>query len=169
MKRPLFIKNTPIDEKRISFIEKVVQRLSLRTHKTTLGIIPPQVISECVSGEDVRGNVIKQMLFKGSLSKLIVAFKEKPKSLICIEVNCLNEDNGRTRTFYTEKIKDILDINIDTIDGGMVTVSIHPTDDQYKITEVWLSMLWNAHVSNSIVKQHLIDNLEKEAEENERI
>jgi len=164
--KEIFKKNKECSaDKRVEVLEKIVGRLSRRVHKTTTAIVSPQTISTCVSGEDVKGDIIKCMLFKGNLRKLNIIFKEKPKSLVYIEVNSLNEDSGDSKTFRIDRIKGTFDLDINTIDGSLLTISIHPVDPKYKITEVWLAVLWTPHISNVKIKQYLIDNLIGEIDE----
>ena len=61
MKQPLFIKNTPIDEKRIDFIEQIVSRLTRRAKTTATAIVTPYPISNAVFGDDVRGAILRYM------------------------------------------------------------------------------------------------------------
>ena len=159
MKQPMFIQNTPIDEKRISFIERVVSRLSRRTHKTTTAVIPPQVIMAYKSGEDIHGDIFKGILFKGRLGKTILLFNEKPKSEIRIDIKVLSGDKGETKTFYVSRIKSEVDLDIDTKDGTIISISIYSVDEKYKVTEVWISTLWHPSVSSSKTEQYLIDDL----------
>ena len=105
------------------------------------------------------GNIFKGVLFKGRLSKAILLFNERPKSRICIELKLLSGEKGKSTSFYTNKIKSVIDLGLDTIDGTIVSVSIHSLDDKYKVTEVWLSVLWVPDISNAEIEQHLIKNL----------
>ena len=152
------IKDLPLD-KRVDVVSKIVARLSIRAHKTTAGIISPQTIMICKEGEDIRGDIFKGMIFKGEISKLIIAFNERPKSTICIEIKSLSMKGGTATTLYTDVRMSNHKLNIETKDGSMIIVTIYPMDDKYKITECWASMLWTPDISKSKVEQHLIDNL----------
>lgn len=161
MKRPIFDKSDSAEQK-VSKIEAIVSRLAVRSRKTTTAIITPHLISSCVTGTDIRGDVLKVMLFKGSITKGMIAFNKRPKNPIAVEIKILNNDVGRTETYYISNIRKSVDLNVDTIDGSMLTVAVHPTinDEKDRITEVWISLLWNPHVSRARIEQHLIENLE---------
>ena len=149
------------NKKRLTRIEKAITRMTSRLHKTVVGIISPQPISTCVSGEDVRGDILKGLLFKGSLGKCIIVFNEKPRAMICVEIKTLSKLGGATKTIYTNVSMSTHDIDIELEDGSMVVVSVHSMDDKYKIKEIWISALWTPNISNTKVKQHLIDKLEE--------
>ena len=166
MKQLIFIKNAPIDEKRIGFIETILSRLSRRVHKVTTAIIPPHIISKCAFGEDVRGDILKVMLFKGKLTKGIICFDKKPKKPIKIDVKILNGQVGYTDSFYIDKIRYASDLDILTIDGSMITISVYPVDEEEKVTEVWVSLLWEPDMSNAKIERRMIESLEKAADGN---
>ena len=153
-------------EQRIILAETIINRLSRRSRKVIVGIVPPQPIFSCVAGEDVKGDILKAMLFRGKISKGIIVFNEKPKKTICIDISVLSNSIGETKTYYLDSMRNIVDLDIPTIDGSMITVSINSTSEEYKITEVWLSMLWISHVSNAEIERRLIEELEKASIEN---
>ena len=167
MRRPIFNKDDTV-ERKISILESIISRLAVRSHKTTTAIITPHLISSCVTGTDVRGDILKVMLFEGSITKGMIAFNKRPKNPIAIEVKVLNNDIGFTKTYYIDRVRLSVDLDVGTVDGSMVTVAVHPTvdDEKSKITEVWISMLWTPHVSKTKIKQHLIENLENASEVN---
>ena len=165
MRQPIFKKGLGNDD-RISFIEIVVSRLSRRVHKVTTAMISPIPISKCVTGEDVDGDILKVMLFRGKIGKGIVVFNEKPKATIRIDVKILNGGVGFSTSYYIDTIRHVIALDMPTIDGSMITVSIHSTSDEYKITEVWLSMLWTPHISNVKIENRLIEILEEKAIDN---
>jgi hypothetical protein len=152
------LKELPLD-KRVEAISKILPRLAIRAKKTTTGLVSPQTVMVHKEGEDIQGPIFKGMLFKGSLTKAIIIFSERPKSPINIEVKILNGDAGESKVFYASKAKSMIDLGIDTEDGSAISISIHPVKEDYKVTEVWLSMLWTPSVSNTEAKQYLIDEL----------
>lgn len=165
--RKLFDKTKSVED-RVDMLELVMGRLLNRSQKTTTAIIPPHIISACKTGEDVRGDILKTMLFEGKITKGLICFARKPKNPICIEVSMLNNEVGFTKSFYLSRMREKVDLDIKTIDGSMITISAHPTveDEKDQITEVWLSLLWTPKISNTQVQQHLIENLEKAVDQN---
>jgi hypothetical protein len=152
------LKELPL-EKRVEAISKILPRLAVRARKTTVGLVSPQTIMAYAEGEDVRGPIFKGLLFKGSLTKAIILFNERPKSPVGVEIKVLHSGVGKSKVFYADRAKSESVLNIDVEDGTAVSISIHPVKDDYKVTEVWLSMLWTPSVSNTEAKQYLIDEL----------
>ncbi len=157
MKQPLFISNIAIDEKRISFIEKVVSRLARRSRSVAKVMISPIPISTCALGEDISGTIMKSILFKGKLSDIAVQLNERPKGLIGLKVEVDNLGNS----FYINKAKHVFPLALESIDGSTLKISISNEDSEYKITEVLVSVLWIPSIQNIEIKSFLIDELEK--------
>lgn len=167
MKQLLFVKNVPIDEKRINFIETILSRLIRRSRKSTSTIITPHLISKFVS-EEIYGDILNIMMFKGKVNKALVCFDKRPKVSICIDVKILSGKEGFTKSYYVDTMRSVVDLDLETIDGSIVTVSIHPTieeEEKHKLSKIWLSILWTPHISRASVQSHLIDSLDKVAEE----
>jgi len=164
--KTIFDKSKPV-EGRLNFVEEILGRLARRVHKVSTAIITPHLISGCITGK-TRGEIIKILLFEGIINKGLICFNKRPKNPICIEVKVLNNDVGYTKSYYVDKIRAKVDLDILTIDGSMLTISVYPTveDDKDPVNEIWLSMLWVPHVSKVKVESHLIDNLEKAANAN---
>lgn len=166
MKRQIFIKNTPINEKRISRIETVISRMSGRLHKVTTSIIAPQVISHCVFGDDVSGDIAKFMLFRGTVKKCMMCFDRLYKDPIVVRAEIFNGDEAVTKTLNAYRRDNVLNVDVPTIDGTRVSVSIENTNPEVKIKEVWFSLLWIPHISITEVETRMIDNLLETAESN---
>jgi hypothetical protein len=105
------------------------------------------------------------MLFKGKITKALICFDKKPKNTICIEVKILNDQVGFTKSYYVNKMRSSVDLDLDTIDGSIISVLIKETNGEEDINQVWLSILWQPSISRAEVKSYLIDSLDKAAEE----
>jgi len=160
----MFRKDIP-DKDRLSKLEMVVTRLARRIHKTVVGIIPSLPLSACISGEEVKGEILRVLVFKGNISKGVIIFNNKPRNVL-LEVSILSDQGAETRTINLDRQKTLFDLDIDTSDGSMIKVSIWSTDEKYRITEVWLGVLWNPHMSNNKIEQRLIEELDKVANNN---
>lgn len=168
MKTPIFIKNIPIDEKRIGFIETVIARMSRRMHQTVSIVIPPHLISTYISGEVYNKEILNMMFFKGTINKALICFNKRPENSICIEIKLLNGREGFTKSVYIDTIRYAVDLNINTVDGSVLEVSTYSTIDNNeiaKVSKIWLSLLWTPHKSRCKINQVMIDDLEKSAEE----
>lgn len=167
MNRTIFNKSGTLEE-RVGFIEVVLSRLAKRVHKTTTAIVPPHIVSACKTGDDVRGDILKTMLFEGTITKGLICFGKKPKNPVCVEIKLLNNTVGFSKSYYVNRMRESVSFDVSTVDGSILTISVHPTveDEKDKITEVWISLLWNPKLSNAKIKQYLIENLERVSEEN---
>lgn len=156
-------------ENRLQKLEVMVNRLARRSRKTAKAMITPYPISACVSGEDVKGEVLKYMFpADGVITKCIVSFDRKIKEGVVITIDKIS-DGGRTkRDFEIDKKEVRLTPNIGMLTGNKIIVSVEAIDPEEKINEVWISFLWAPHVCETEVKQCLLselDAVEKEFKE----
>jgi len=163
MKRPMFVKNAPIDEKRISFIETVLQRLMRRAVKTASAMVTPYPISNCIAGEDVKGTVLKYMFSaRGTVSKGLIRFDKKLKSGVIVTVTLENDEGGQAKTFIANRNQLLIEPNLEVFSGDRLTVVVEPSDSsEGKLNEVWVAFLWIPHVGEAEVKSFLIDKLDE--------
>ena len=157
MKQIIFPGNISIDEKRISFIERIVSRLARRSRKVAKAMISPIPISSCVIGEDVSGTIMKALLFEGKVNRLVIQFNERPKNII--ETDIVVGDYGNIH--FLRNMKNVIDLDLNSCDGDILRISINSMDPEYKITEVLTSILWTPTKQDIEVKSFLIDKLEE--------
>jgi len=161
MKQPLFIKNTPIDEKRIDFIEQIVSRLTRRAKTTATAIVTPYPISNAVFGDDVRGAILRYMFpCEGVITKGLICLGSKPKNAIQVSLGTSDDIHGVSASYNITGKHLLLNPDIDVDSGDKLTVSVEPLSDEDKIEEVWASFLWVPSVKNVQIKKQLIDSLE---------
>jgi hypothetical protein len=147
-------------------LETIVRRMGRRVHQTTATIVTPHLISAHVSGE-VYGDILNIMLFKGKITKALICFDKRPKVPIHVEVKILSGKEGFSKSYYLETIRSSVELDLDTLDGTIITVSINPVseeDPKYMISKIWLSILWQPHISKANINSYLIDGLEAAAE-----
>jgi len=163
MKIPLFLKNIPIDEKRISWIETVVSRLARRSRKQTTVIVTPYPISNCVSGEDVKGDILKYMFCaKGTISKGLIVLDKRPATGVVIGITLANDMGGSSHSYVLTKKTSMIDPKVEVFSGDRLSVSVNPIDaEKDKVSEVWLSFMWTPDVKDTTMKQVLIDSLDE--------
>ena len=162
-KQPIFIKNLPIDEKRIDFIERVLSRLMRRSKKTVEAMLTPYPISNCITGEDVQGTVLKYMFSaKGTIGKGLIRFDKKLKSGVMVTVTLENDLGSQAKTFIANRNQLLIEPNLEVYSGDRLTVVVEPGDlSEGKLNEVWIAFLWTPHVGEATVKSFLIDKLEE--------
>jgi len=164
MKKPIFIKNAPINEKRIFFIETILLRLIRRSRKVATAIIPPIPLNFCVLGEDIQGCILNTLMFEGTITKALISIGPKVKSKVLVDVEIMKDGLGQQKTFTLNGVQDIVDLNINTQDGSILSVNIN-NDAEDKITKVLMSLLWIPSKKDVEIKNFLIEDLEKVGEE----
>ena len=158
----LFKKDTSIDEKRISWIETVVSRLARRSRKQTTAIVTPYPISNCVSGEDVKGDILKYMFCaKGIISKGLIVLDKRPTTGVVIGITLANDMGSSSKSYVLTKKTSMIDPKIEVFSGDRLSVSVNPVDaEKDKISEVWLAFTWTPDVKDADIKNFLIDSLD---------
>lgn len=149
---------------RLEKLESIVNRIVRRVRSTTSTIVTPHLIS-VHKGEKIYGILMSRILFKGKITKALICFDKKPTNTICVEVKILSNEEGFTKSYYIDTIRASVDLSLDTIDGSIISVSIKETNGEEDISQVWLSILWQPSLSNTEIKNYLIDSLDKASEE----
>lgn len=166
MKQSIFVKNTPINEKRISFIETILSRLMRRSVKKASAIITPYPISNCVIGEDVKGEILKYMFCsKGVIKKGLIYLDRRVRSGAEVSISLKSDIGGESMSYIVTSKQMIVKPDMDVYSSDRLTISIVPIDPEEKLKEVWLSFLWVPEVDDSEIKSFLINELEKSIEE----
>ena len=152
---------------KLKHLETIVRRMARRVHQTTATIVTPHLLSAHKSGE-VYGDILNIMMFKGEVTKALICFDRRPKVPIHVEVKMLSGKEGFSKSYYIETMRASVKLDLETLDGTIITVSINPTaeeEERYKINQIWLSILWQPHISKANIKSYLIDSLDNAAKE----
>ncbi len=161
MKQPIFKKNTPIDEARISYIEKIVSRLVRRSVKKITSLITPYPISNAVFGDDIKGPILYYMFpCKGSITKALICLGNKPKNEVIIDVSIKNQIYTDSKSYGMTGKSLSFELNKEIYSGDRLKISITPSEKD-QITEVWVSFLWVPFVKEVEAKSYLISDLEE--------
>jgi len=158
----LFKKDTPINEQRISWIETVVSRLARRSKKNVTAITTPYPISACITGEDVRGDILKYMFCaRGTISRGLVDLGKRPSTGVVIGITISNDIGGSSKSYVITKKAAILEPSIKVFSGDKLSISVEPIDkEKDTMTEVWIAFMWTPHINEVDMKQVLIDSLD---------
>ena len=160
MKQPLFIKNAPINEKRLGHIERVISRLARRQVKTARAMITPYPISSCDIGEDVKGDVLKYMFVSsGIITKGMIQLGEKPKKGALVNFDISNDQGGQAISHIVKGSRLYIEPNMRVFAGDRLTISISSIDPEYNITECWIAFLWMPNIHDVEVRQFLLDEI----------
>lgn len=167
MKRPLFKKDLPVYE-RVSKLETVVQRLAVRSRKNTSAIITPYPISNAIIGDDVRGVILRYMFpCEGAITRGSVRLGKKPKSGVAVNLKVFNNNKSDARGFtvYTKTMSMEPSPKFEVSTGDCLEVSLTPLTEEDKVSELWVSFLWTPKVADTEIRQILIEDLEKVADD----
>ncbi len=163
MKQPIFIQNTPIDEKRIAFIERVVTRLARRAKAKTKAMITPYPISNAIFGRDIEGPVLRYMFpCTGTITKGLIDIGKKLKEGAQVELDVRNTAHGVSKSYIMNRDKFLVEPQIEVDAGDQLTVTVLPNGKEEKIKEVWISFLWVPSVKDIEVKSFLLDEIEND-------
>lgn len=167
MKQTMFKKNIPIDEKRISFIENVVTRLTRRAKKHAITLTPPCPISGAFFGNGIKDFTFHYMFpCDGKITKGAIDFGKKPRKEILINFKLMGSETGITKSFATVKKRLIMSPDVEVKEGDKLTISIDYDYDEEKpennINELWVSFLFIPAIKDAEAKRFLIDNLEND-------
>ena len=162
MKQPIFVKNAPIDEKRISFIETVLTRLVRRSVKKISAVMTPYPISACVKGDKVQGEILKYMFAaRGTITKGLLRFDKQLNSGVRIEVSIASDPGENKVTYIANRNQMIIEPKVEVYSGDRLTISVSPIDSEETLNEVWISFLWIPSMEEGAIKSFLIEELDK--------
>ena len=162
MKHEIFKKGSPIDQKRIEFIETVVTRLARRANTSKKFLITPYPISNAVFGEDVQGTILRYMFpCGGTITKGLIRLGKKPSSGIGVEVKISDDSHTELKGFVVTSKNLLVEPDMEVHSGDRLEVAIKPSGAE-KVTEVWISFLWVPNVKDVAAKSFLMDEIEKD-------
>jgi len=160
--KPLFDRKMTFEE-RLNKLETIVSRLARKSKKTASAMITPYPISFCVSGDDVKGRLMKYLFpAKGIIKRGLVTLDRAPSSNAEVTIEVSGKKGGSAKSYMIERGSFSFEPNMEITTGDLLTVSIYPDKDD-KFTEVCVALYWVPHVKETEVKQHLIDDIDKEA------
>lgn len=161
MKQPLFTSGVPIDEKRLSRLERIVLRLTRRASRQVKTVTAPYPISGFASGTGVLGEILGYLFCAdGNISKGRVSLGEKPKKPVEVSIGIIRDTGTIGHVLVVSKKDTSIKLNYDVLDGDKLSVSIIPQDPEEIITRVWLAFMWTPKIKEASIKSFLIDDLD---------
>ena len=161
MKQPMFMKNVPIDEKRISFIEKIISRLVRRAHKTTTLAIPSNPLYIYAhQGDLVHYEKSYILPHKGMISEIIIILEDKVKCKLVIKSE--NQETGYvfSREYTMSKKLNIVKADLLIKKYSLLTISLDIIKGP--ATTITGTLVYNPTVDSLKTKQFLISSLEED-------
>ncbi len=155
------VKKATDDNSSISDMRKMVDRLNRRANKVAKAFVTPYPISSCVSGDDVKGEVLKYMFTcQGKILKGGIFLDHKPKKGLSVEIAVVNELTGSSKSYVVDRKSLLFEPKVEVTAWDRLAVSITPLDPTDKFTEVWTGFLWVPNIKEVDVKNFLINELE---------
>lgn len=152
-------------EEQIKHIDTILDRFSRRLHKTTAGIISPYPISNFVKSSSDR--VVLRYVFPidGMIPLGTLHIDNMPKSGVDIYVVAQAGDVHRSETLFTKRQFTVIRPDVKVAGGTRLTVSVVPRNGE-DVSDIWISLLWVPEIRGTVVKQFLIDELDRMGREN---
>ena len=154
-------------EDRINKLETMITRLTRRQVKKQQAVLTPYPISNCIQGEEVKGDIMKYMFpCAGIISKGAIYLDHKPKVGASIIITIENDRGRESKSFNINRRDLLTEPNIEVLSWDRLTISFFAVDpNQDKFSEVWLSFLWIPKIADAKIKNFLIDELDNVPEE----
>ena len=151
---------------KIDKLELMVKRLSRRQVKKMQAIITPYPISNCVTGEEVKGDVLKYLFTcPGTITKGGIFLNAKPKEGAAIVISIDSDLGNNSKSYNITRRNLIVEPNIKVVTWDRLTVSFYAVNPEVdKMTEVWIGFMWAPTIKDVQVKNFLIDELEEEVD-----
>lgn len=151
-------------ENQIKHIDTILDRFSRRLHKTTAGVISPCLISNYVKSPD-DGVVLRTMFpVDGKVVLGAMYVEEMPKAGIDIYTTISHGVGTRKESVFTKRQSTLVKPNVNVSAGSRIALIVRPRNEM-KVYGVWVSILWVPNIKGTVVKQYIIDELEKAGKE----
>lgn len=153
-------------EEKFNHLEKILQRISRRLHKTIVTVVPPSPMFSYTEKPSEEG-IITRCVFpaNGKVTRLCLAISEfTDKERVVFDVELQRVDiYGNTleklqRSFNTRKNIEVADVNFDVKVGDCLTLS---TISPEKIKGIWVSVLYIIDMPDGVMNSISYDEIDK--------
>ena len=151
-------------EAQIKHIDMILSRFSRRLHKTTAAVVSPTLVPSfkkkldddvCLSAMfPVDGTILVGAIYVGSMCKAGVD----------IHAVASGDFGSRKKSMFTKRQLTIVRPDIEVPAFSRVEIKMIPRDDG-EVFDVWSSIMWAPEIRGAVVKQFVIDELNKAEEE----
>jgi hypothetical protein len=153
-------------EQQLDHVDKILDRMSRRLHKTVVGIIPPNLTFNYIKTPGEDGVLLRAIFPGGKLTKgFMFIDKYADKNAVNFIAELIGLQGTQSRTFNTRKQLLIFEPNLDLEIGDRL---IFKTDEPTKIEGVWIGFLFQIDIKDSVQKTYVIEQLEL-LNENEKV
>ena len=151
-------------EKQMKSVDVILSRFSRRLHKTTAGIVTPFPISNYVQ-TPLDGVILKYMFpAAGKILSGVMYIEDMPKGGIDLDIVMRRGKSSDSRSLLVEKNLTVIHPDIEVLTGDRLTISVVAKDGAQP-DGIWISLLWEPKVSDAVVRKFLIEELDKQQEE----
>ena len=153
-------------EKQMEHVDVILKRFSRKLRKTTTGIITPYSISGYVQSPAECGGLVLKYMFpiNGKVILGTLYVEGMPRAGVDIYATVQFEDMHKSESFFTKRQSVMIKPDLDIVAGSRLTIrAVAKGEDQ--VSGVWASFLWVPEIRDTVIKQFLIDELDRIGEE----
>jgi len=165
---PIKLKNGSVDVK-FKQIERILNRMSRKLHKTVIGVMPPIPIMSSVYAPNDDGTIGTFLLpGQGMITDVCMYVQNfEGEGPVEFEASIKGEVVGAHTRFRTRKNLNIQKLDMQVFPGDILTVK---TLTPERITGIWIAFLYQLKIDRKGTEKFLVDELLKIVEgENDQI
>ncbi|MBU2395706.1 MAG: hypothetical protein KKH70_20420 [Gammaproteobacteria bacterium] len=143
-------------EERIKQLEATIKHMRRKLHKTVVGIIPPTLVSNFVQEPMPNGLVMTAAFPGGKITKALVVIKEMPKEGIELRLTNVRQTGLLSRSMTTKRKVEVIDLDLELSQGEVAELYVTG-----EAKGIWVTFLWEAEMSDRLIKQVMLSELEE--------
>ena len=151
-------------EKQMEHVDRILKSYSRRLHKTVVGIITPFPISNY--SETPIDDIVLRYMFpaNGKITVGGMFVENMPKVGINIQTIIYRGDAEISKTYFSKRQSIIMQPNVDVEIGDRMLIKVNTMKEEDIVSGIWIAFLWTPIIKDSVIKQFLIEALEKNEE-----
>lgn len=148
-------------ESQILSVDEILVRFSRKLHKTVVGIVTPYNVFNYVYSP-LDGVILRHMFHSGGTIKSGMLYIENmPKEGVDLEASMYYGNSHKTEVLFSKRQFDMIEFDIGVISGFRLEIKIKSRNTE-QLGGIWTSFLWTPEIKDCVVKQYLIDELNKD-------
>lgn len=161
--KPFNLKGKTVDEK-FNFIERVLQRMARRTHRTFVGLVPAAPVFGFLADPMVNP-IVMQAIFPadGTITKGAIYFGRMKNKQTPINIRFDLGDWSANYAFAVPKKGVVTDFDYKVEAGARMTVSVLDPDEN--VGDVWIGFMYELDMGSMTQLRIPFDRIEELAEE----
>jgi len=148
-------------EDQMNHVDRILKHQSRRMHKTTSGIITPFPISNYA--ESPIDDVVLRYMFplSGKVTTGGLFIENMPRDGININITIHHDEGVDSKTTFSKRQNILINPEVKISTGNRLIVRIIPKLSGQIVSSIWIAFSWVPEVSDSVIKQFLIKDIEK--------